>query len=214
MNIEIMLYIAAFLTAILGLVLAFVTLSYRELVKKYFHLRKENDEMSASAKAKSDAIIKDAQVKALRIIQEAELISGDTKKVLEDKLQSATSQQISEFNNFLSKAQSDLNNVLASVSKDITEQSVTEIEVFKKSLENQTLKAQEALKSVIGESNKKLESEMAVIREKRVKELDEAIFEIIRKVSKEVLTSSINTKDHEDLIVKSLEEAKSQGLIE
>jgi F0F1-type ATP synthase membrane subunit b/b' len=213
MNIEILLYIAAFLAAILGLVLAFITLSYRSLIQKYFALRKENEEMVASAKQKSDEIIKDAQDKAQKIIHESEMISVDTKKILDEKLQSATVQQITEFTGFLEKAQSDMNNVLGNLSKDITTESIREIENFKKSLESQTLKAEDMLKNVIADSNKKLDSEMAIIKEKRINELDSQIFEIIRKVSKEVIAKSINTKDHEDLILEALNEAKTQGLI-
>ena len=59
-----------------------------------------------------------------------------------------------------------------------------------------------------------VEKELDTYKKTRMEEIDKGVISIIQKASQDIFTKSISTKDHQDLIIQSLEKAKKEGIFD
>lgn len=59
-----------------------------------------------------------------------------------------------------------------------------------------------------------LEKEIDVYKEAKIKRIDKASVGLVQKVAQEVLNKSLTLEDHENLVIKSLEKAKKEGIFD
>ena len=102
--------------------------------------------------------------------------------------------------------------LIKTLGEDIKKEAHLEVEAMRDSLRREIEKAQAATKAAIDEAYAKVERDIEGYKNKRLKQLDSEIFEIIRLVSEEVLGKTLSIKEHEDTIIKSLEDAKKQNV--
>jgi hypothetical protein len=58
-----------------------------------------------------------------------------------------------------------------------------------------------------------MEEELAVYKAERMKKVDEKIFEILRDVAAKAIGKALSLEDHEDIVVKALEDAKKEHVL-
>lgn len=104
-------------------------------------------------------------------------------------------------------------NLLTNVYKDIELSAKSDLEQYKKLLHQQTFDAERIAQKRIQEEYAKLEKEIQQRKEERFKELDDNIYKVLSKVSKDIIGKSIDTYNQQDLILKSLDQAKKDGAI-
>ena len=102
--------------------------------------------------------------------------------------------------------------LLQSIINDIKTQAQTNVEDFKEILEKETVKSQQLVGEKIDEEYQTLHKELEIYKAKRLKQIDDSVYEILQNVSKKVLGKSIKLNDQEELVLDSLAEAKKEGL--
>jgi len=181
------------------------------------------DEDIKNAREKAVKILDDANSKALDIINKANLSAGIASENFNQEIVRIASTQIkqfekttSEFTKFYNQVLSDLKTknieVFQNVSKDIETNTMEEIKNFRDSVEKLTFASQKLVKKKIDTDFAEVEKEIENYKAEELKKIDDKIYTLLEKVSKLILGKAISLSEHENLIRKSLERAKKEGL--
>jgi len=184
---------------------------------------KKNADLLDIARAKAIKIIDDANNQALDIINKVTLSTDIASENFKENLARISSIQIKEFEkatsdfaNIYSQVLKDLktNNieVFQNVSKDIEENTMAEVKNFKESMQKLTLFSQKEVREKINTDYLASKKELEDYKKEELQKIDSGIYELLEKITKEVLGKALSLADHEDLIEKSLEKAKKGGV--
>jgi len=183
----------------------------------------ENADLLSQARGKAIKMIDEANNKALDIISKATLSTDTVSETFKQEMSHISSVQIKEFK----KATSDFtktyfqvlqdlkaNNIEAfqNVSKDIEVNTTKEITNFKESMEKLTVLSQDEVKKKIDADYALLTKEMEDYKNQELQKVESGIYELLENVSKLVLGKALSLSEHEELIEKSLKEAKKEGI--
>lgn len=205
---------------------AFVFYKLRNTSKKLNKLSGEESnkwkEIEDKALRDSQSIIESANKKASEITLKATEINNESsvrlqqaidevlknqKQVLDDASTSILrthQEQVGELNKHILE-------VAGNIYKDIDTNSRADMQAFIEAIKKQTFEAEKLAQTRIKEEYDKLEQETALRREEKLKNLDENIYKILSNVSKEIIGKSLDLSSQEDLIIRSLEQAKKEG---
>lgn len=218
--------------AILILALALVaTVFYLSKVTKTLHnnlsLKDEafqkNADLLDAARIKAVKIIDDANNQALDIVSKVTLSADAASENFKQDLQRASSAQIKEFEKTTSdfamtysRILQDLKTknieVFQNVSKDIEVNTMEEIKNFKESMQKLTALSQQEVKKKIDTDYSAALKEIKDYKKEELDKIDAGIYELLEKISKLILGKALSLSEHEDLIEKSLEKAKREGI--
>lgn len=215
---------------ILTIALAIVVL-YLSRITKRLHpnldlknvSNQENINLLDEARAKAINIIDEANNRALDIVGKVTLSTDAASEDFKKDLRHISSTQIGEFEKattdftkIYSQTLQDLKikniEVFQNVSKDIEINTMEEIKNFKESMQKLTTSYQEEVRKKIDIDYEAAKKEVEVYRKEELEKIDSGIYEFLGKLSKLVLGKAISLSDHEDLIEKSLEKAKKEGV--
>jgi F0F1-type ATP synthase membrane subunit b/b' len=224
MDTQLLIYLTIFLTALIGIVLGWVTISYRKLIEKYEKIRVsreeeekalgvEREKVLAEAKVQAKQIVSDAQTRAGQLISEAASFGGKTQELLGKELQKVQAVELGYYQKALQAARQDASASLGGLSQDVKEEVIKQIDTVRTSLTGEIQKAQLETKQMLSASYKKMEEELAVYKAERMKKVDEKIFEILRDVAAKAIGKALSLEDHEDIVVKALEDAKKEHVL-
>jgi len=175
------------------------------------------------AREKAIKMIDEANNKALDIISKATLSTDTVSETFKQEMSHTSSVQVKEFK----KATSDFTktyfqvlqelkakNIEAfqNVSKDIEVNTTKEITNFKESMEKLTVLSQDEVKKKIDADYALLKKEMEDYKNRELQKVESGIYELLETVSKLVLGKALSLSEHEELIEKSLKEAKKEGI--
>lgn len=212
MNGQQLLYITILITSILGLGLAFVAFSYRDLIKKYDALKTEKEEKEKQLDSEGKKIVDEAKLRAQQIIKDAVLVTDEVKNVISTDLKATSNAQAKQYQQALIESKNQMIKLMEGISKNIQGEALKEIEEFTNKLEEQTIQSEKGVQAIMAEANKKLEAQLETYKNARMKQIDEVSINVIKQVTKDILGKSLSTKDNEEFILKSLEEAKKQNV--
>ncbi len=220
--------IAAILILAIGLV---VVVFYLSRVTKTLHANlnmkdeafQKNANLLEEARTKAVKIIDDANSKALDIISKVTLLTNITSESFKKELSQASSAQIKEFEKktsdftvLYSQILQDLKTknieVFQNVSKDIEANTMEEIKNFKESMQKLTTLSQKEVRGKIDTDYETSKKEIEDYKKEELRKIDSGIYELLEKISKLVLGKALSLSEHEDLIEKSLEKAKKEGV--
>jgi len=172
---------------------------------------------------KAIKMIDEANNKALDIISKATLSTDTVSETFKQEMSHTSSVQVKEFK----KATSDftktylqvlqdlkVKNIEAfqNVSKDIEVNTTKEITNFKESMEKLTVLSQDEVKKKIDTDYALLKKELEDYKNQELQKVESGIYELLENVSKLVLGKALSLSGHEELIEKSLKEAKKEGI--
>ena len=175
------------------------------------------------ARVKATQIIDSANNKALDIISKVTLSANASSESFRENLSRTSFAQIKEFE----KASSDFTalyfqilqdlktkniEVFQNVSKDIEINTAAEMKNFKESMQKLTILSQTEIKKKIDIDYEALKTEIENYKNAKLQKVDQEIYELLEKVSELVLGKALSLSEHEDLIEKSLEKAKKEGV--
>lgn len=211
--------------AILILAVALVVIVFHKLYQKNKTSAKDNGLSLDEAGAKAVKIIDDANSKALDIVNKVTLSTDSASEKFKEDLTSISSAQIKEFEkatsdfaNIYSQILQDLKiknvEVFQKVSKDIETNTVEEIKNFKESMQKLTTLSQKEVKRKIDADYSIAKKEIENYKKEELQKIESGIYVLLEKMSKLVLGKALSLTEHEDLIEKSLEKAKKEGLFE
>ena len=220
---DLLLYGSILIAIALGFIVAALVILYVRLLREHGRLRvekarmaevaqKESQEILANAQKSAEILINDAHVKAGEIIKRTEVLSSDSKNKMLAELEEVSRLNIENFRNALSEAKAETVTVLSKVSKDLQSQALTEVASFRGNLQKEIVSSQEALSAAVSEGYKKIEEEIGKYKTARLKQVDDTIFEILREVTQKIIGHAISFEEHEELVKKSLEEAKRENI--
>jgi hypothetical protein len=217
--------------AIFILALGIVLIVYRlfKNTKTPLNIKEEissgNIETPDEARTKAVKIIDDANSKALDIIANATLSRDLTLGVIKQEVSRVSSVQIEEFE----KATSDFTKlylqvlqnlkiknieVFQNLSKDIEINTMAEIKNFKESMQKLTTLSQQEVKEKIDADYATARKQIEDYEKEKLGKIDSKIYEILETTAKLVLGKAFSLSEHEELIIKSLEKAKKEGIFE
>lgn len=217
MNIESIIFfdmIAAIL--ILSVMLIGVLFYFSHKAKKF----RETDQADTAAK-----IIDNAKNKALDIVAKANMSSNVASENFNEQAAKTASRQIKqlektteEFTKLYEKVLHDLKfkniEILQNVSEDIQTSALKEINSFRDSVERLTVSSEALVKKKIDSDYETAKKEIESYKENELKKIDNGIYALLEKISMLALGKALNLSDQEDLIIKSLEKAKKEGVFE
>jgi F0F1-type ATP synthase membrane subunit b/b' len=186
------------------------------------------------ARDNAQRVLQESNIKAQQVVNEAQVFSDDQKKYLLDSIKKYSDQEAINYQNLLENIKKDSMNMLGGISNTINEAALQEIELFRGNIQTQVQSADKSMKTVIttavnqtrtiidqyqkqsmnllNEQKQKVDSEISAYKNQKMKQVNEKIFEIIREVTKDYFGKSLNPKEHEDVVYKSLEKAKKDNL--
>lgn len=131
-----------------------------------------------------------------------------------------TGQSINILTNHLKDSMTDLlKNIEAQFAKEkeeslqsLKELSRQQIEKFSQELIKATVEAKQAVDSQGKLQFNKIQKELDLYKKQKMEKVDAEIKTLVNKIAAEVLNKSISLKDHEKLILQSLEQAGKEGL--
>ncbi len=220
MNIEPIIFFDLVATIfILSIALVVVVFYLSHIIK-----RKHKDEIGLSdTRQKVSKIIDEANNKAMDIISKANLSTDIASSNFNQEVKHIASLQIKEFEKatsdfmklyiqILQDLKSKNIEVFQNVSKDIEISTMGEIENFKESMESLTSSSQKMVQKKIDSDYFQVKKEVQSYKEIELKKIDQGIYELLEKVSSLALGKVLSLSEHEDLILKSLEKAKKEGV--
>jgi len=224
MDTQLLFYGTIILTALMGIVLGWVAISYRKLIEKYDKIRTSAQEAEKGLEGQRAKVLEEANLQARQIITEAQTRSGkllseaasfgdQTKQLLADELQKVQAVELGYYQKALEDTKVQAQASLGGVSKDVKQEVVRQIDAVRTSLTGEIQKAQVETRQMLAASYKKMEDEIQVYKVERLKRVDEKIFEILKDASAKAIGKSLSLEDHEDVVVKALEDAKREHVL-
>lgn len=198
--------------------------AYKKLSITSDEEKKRWQELEQKAQNDYQEIIAVANKKAEEIISQANNVNTKSVASFEDAITSMLQNQKDslETNSLeISKKHEqevkELNNkiiiLLTNIYKDIESTSRADLEAYKAAIKKQTFDAEKLAEEKVQQEYLRLEKEIEEKKAKKMQELEENIYKIISNISKDIIGKSLDLSSHEDLIVKSLDDAKNEGVI-
>lgn len=220
---QILLYGSVLIAVALGLLVISLLVAYLRALKKVTEIKSkkrsiedeaalEADKIITEARNQASQIIQESQTKASAIVKEAGVLNEQVKNQILTEISQVTNEYAKSYQEVLAKAKTDVIKIVSNISDDVKKEASLEIQTMRQALTQEVAAAQAATKKAIEDSLSKVEGEVESYKKARFERIDKAVLDIIRQVSQRVIGRSLSTEEKEDLIIKSLEEAKKENV--
>ena len=223
-----------------GLVLSLIFINTFNIVGKWFSfMEPEKSQEAASIKTealqKANQILEDAKISSLKIIEEstrkAQKIVQDTSEinveskkkldmVLDSMLEQSSQSVVDLSNNFMSMYEKTLQTeqtksleLIKSVAQNAEKSLIKNVTSFENQLYQHTIKNEDDVKDLIHQEYMKAHNEIERYKITAVRELDTKIISLVKEVSKEVFTDSIDLQLQQELVLQILNKNKDKFLL-
>lgn len=185
----------------------------------------KNAKLLDETRTKALNLIDDANNQALDIINKVTLSTDAASENFKEDLLRVSSAQIKEFE----KATSDFTRIYSrilrdlktknievfqDISKDIEVNTMAEIKNFRESMQKLTALSQKEVKAKIDADYETVKKEIENYKKEELQKIDSEIYQLLEKIAKLVLGKGLSLSEHEDLIKKSLERARNEGVFQ
>jgi F0F1-type ATP synthase membrane subunit b/b' len=217
-------------TAVLSLALAAVAVSYIFLLIRLGKSEKDKLFLQSKIRGQTSEILKDAQDRRLKIIQQAtdkaheilrdtQVFDSDTRKKLDFDYQEIRkrqeefiilrSQEISKsYDQFTLSLRKATEDQFAAMARNMEKNALAEIEQFRKEIEDERIFMHKQMSSKIDEEFKKSQKNIEDYKNSQIKKVDKQVYNILQALTRDVLGRSLSIHDHEDLVQKALVQMK------
>lgn len=161
------------------------------------------DFIEDEAYGKALRILDEARLKSLKIIAESETFDEETKKQLQDRLEEISQRQLHSL--------SDVSNKLLSTYTSVLDKEVND---FTSNLHESTVENQQRVDSQIRTEYAQIKQELQEYKRHRVEQIDRAMYRILAEVMSSYFGKVLPMKEHEELVIGLLEDAKSRTKFE
>ena len=170
-----------------GLIVTVIWLAYEywRAYRRLLHRLKDNDHSLETAHKKAMRILDEAHEQALKILKEARTGAAIHREKINTKMDAALSAVADR-----------------------------EIKDFKNALETETINIEKAVGQKIATRYDEVKQEVEEYKTKQMAGVEQKINQALAEIGQKILGKTINTRDHQDLVIKALEEAKQNGLFD
>ena len=183
----------------------------------------EAEKILDDAREKSMQIISQATSKAQNSLGSIEKLSSESKSLLTseldglvrteaENLKSASQELINFYKTSLTKQQQENIAEFAQASQEVEQELDKEMDEFRDTLHEETVEMREKVEAKSEAEYQKIEKELELYKARRLKVLDETIYDILHDVSKQVFGEALSMEEHQELVMKALEEAKQNNV--
>jgi len=178
-----------------------------ELDKRSSKVDTDYHQVVDTALARERKIIEDATAEAETILKNAQFVNkSSTEEVniaLGHMIAEVQKEATAVAKNFMTDYEASL--------KQLSSQSLADFDSVAKGLKTD-LQAQ--IKDFQDQLLPELRSELAAYKRARLDQIENTVREIVQKSAQEILNKALSLEDHQDLVVKSLEKAKQEGVFD
>ncbi len=183
---------------------------------------KKASEMLDEARSASLKIIGQSNVTAQESLKNATDYNQKAKDALETEIKTQSSKHLSAFeritagflNTFRGKVEEEKEkslDILQETSKKVTSELVNEVESIKSDFEKETAQSREMLEKRLQEGYQKVDEELTQYQSHKMSQIDNNIYKIVVSVCKETIGETLLIEQHQDLVIKLLEDVKKRG---
>ncbi|MBI2009884.1 MAG: hypothetical protein HYS86_01770 [Candidatus Chisholmbacteria bacterium] len=158
-------------------------------------------------------IMEEAYLKAQAIVAEGKDFRQGAMRSLSDKLEVVAKEELTQFRQALREAQAESVNSIQNVSKSIESKVSQELFSFHETLREETLRAHQEAEGVLKRELGKASEVAENYKKEMVQKVDEQVFELVALVVKKVMREGLSAKEHEEMVMEALAEAKKQKLL-
>ena len=221
---EIVSILLIFISLALLLGLVSVLYFYFKLLKKFEIQEKElKKHYLKRARTEASGIVEEAGHEALSMLDASRTISKEDqsildeviKKIAQDQstyLKTSVDQLMKDFRAELQQVKNYNINTLTNVSKDIEKNTSSQLNEYVKVMEQETVASEKTVNKKIEDEYKLVQDEITAYKNEQFKKIDASIENLLKKIVAEVLEKSFTSEDHRDIILKTLEKARSENI--
>jgi len=179
-----------------------------------FKLQVANEELknAPQIRARAEKILEDAKAKSQEIISQAVTLNSQSMQSLNQALEKATNEQIMAYKQALENGKGESVKTLSNISKDIQNAALEEVQAFKNNLQQEVAKSQLEVQKRLEADFKSVDTQVEEYKKKRLTEVEAELNQILAKVTEDLLGKSLRISDHQELVMKSLQEAKQKNV--
>ncbi|TSC73261.1 MAG: Uncharacterized protein G01um101470_187 [Parcubacteria group bacterium Gr01-1014_70] len=188
----------------------------------YEQSQESRDHALLKANQEASEIIRTATKKAREMLEGAEMIQRDSSSTLAEELTSLAKQHkqylkdaslkyVETYEHMAERAQEEYLETLHEASQSMAGDAKHTLDMFETFLKDQTIGYKQQMEKKIEELRDKVNESVNEYKKDKLKRVDKAINEIIIVVAKNVIGRSLNIKEHNELVLRALEEAKKEG---
>lgn len=107
----------------------------------------------------------------------------------------------------------EIQKIAGEIATEFKNEAMVEMARFKKELEEKIVITEGVAEQVLAEEYDEIKAEIERYKASKIAQIDTTAKEVLIDVTKRVLGKSIDLRAHEDLVIKSLEDAKRQNLL-
>ena len=185
-------------------------------------VREKANELFMNAQREASTIIQTASLKAREILGTAgvvkdEVLQTTTREILaiseqhKRYLKDASLKYVETYEHMAEEAQEEYLHTLHAASQAMAKDAQQSLGMFETFLKEQTIGYKLAMEKKIDQLRMEANTSIDEYRKEKLKRVDKSINEIILMVAKHVIGRSINLKEHNELVIRALEEAKKEG---
>lgn len=212
---------------------AFITLSVcvwyvashqkKELHKNpQFSPETESQHILSNANEEAIEIIRVASKKAREILESVVHVKEDVSSSLTKELTAIAEQHkqylkdaslkyVETYEHMAERAQEEYLSTLHEASQVMAGDAKHTLDMFETFLKDQTIGYKQQMEKKIDDLRNKVNEQVNEYKKEKLKRVDKAINEIVISVAKIVIGRSLNIKEHNELVLRALEEAKKEG---
>jgi hypothetical protein len=183
-----------------------------DYIKLSHSISKDAQKLYQEASVKSQLIVDEASSKASRILSQTEIFSQKQQGAVEGYLLKIQESFAEEYRRAMEAAQKDSQVRVEEISNDVDEALRRHLDFFGKQVEDNLRKIRDASDQSTGQMEQIIEKQAEEYKKLRFNQIDAVVFEVVKTVSKEVLSKEMKNEDNERIVMKALEDAKKQSL--
>lgn len=195
----------------------------KKIEEKSMHVSQNYDQLVQEAKAKAKAIIDQAGMEAATILAQSQntklnldMKSEETfKKITDEQMQLLRTNSEEYFRSYtssLEEVKHHYASLLEQMLADIRDSTQKEIQELKAILKNQLTQSQGSVTKQMQDDFMKAQIEINEYKKHELERIDKSMNDLLIRVSEEILGKMIPIRDHQQLIIDSLEMAKKEGM--
>lgn len=174
-----------FLIIGLAIVVSWLAYEYLQAYRRLLRKEKVQEHNLETAHKKATQILDEAHEQAIKILKEARTGAVAHREKINTKMDAALSAVANR-----------------------------EIKDFKNALEAETINIEKAVGEKIAVRYDEVKQEVEDYKAKQIAGVDQKINKVLVEMAQNLLGKTINARDHQELVIKALEEAKQNGLFD
>ena len=206
-----------------GILLVGIIITYFWLIKKYLSLEHtkaqaqtemgiQSQKLLSDAQVSANQIVKDATSKAEAIVKGAQNIDVSQQQMIVKALEAQSQKYIALYQTSLKAIEQQALSAVQGAPEEIKKGIQAQINLVGQNLSKELVGTQNQFRIAMDTAYKNMQIDLESYKKAKINKVDENVLEAIESIAQEVIARSIPVEDHEQLILKSLDQAKKEGL--